>query len=92
MPRAHQAGFRRRCLAGVGLSESVRCHGPDEVRCPTGIVVNDVDCGAVELGSNPGEDMDVCKCIQPLRFVGTLNRKGEERGGRPLATRRVSSL
>ncbi|GFX16294.1 hypothetical protein TNCV_4705471 [Trichonephila clavipes] len=28
MPRAHQAGFSRRSLAGVGLSESVRCHGP----------------------------------------------------------------
>ncbi|GFT27249.1 hypothetical protein TNCV_5140531 [Trichonephila clavipes] len=25
---AHQAGFSRRSLAGVGLSESVRCHGP----------------------------------------------------------------
>ncbi|GFW74226.1 hypothetical protein TNCV_2524301 [Trichonephila clavipes] len=28
MPRAHQAGFSRRSLAGVGLSESVQCHGP----------------------------------------------------------------
>ncbi|GFV90912.1 hypothetical protein TNCV_3616741 [Trichonephila clavipes] len=28
MPRAHQAEFSRRSLAGVGLSESVRCHGP----------------------------------------------------------------
>ncbi|GFW74291.1 RNase H domain-containing protein [Trichonephila clavipes] len=28
VPRAHQAGFSRRSLAGVGLSESVRCHGP----------------------------------------------------------------
>ncbi|GFT40041.1 transmembrane channel-like protein 7 [Trichonephila clavipes] len=25
------------------------------------------------LGSNPGEDMDVCKCIVPLRHGGTLN-------------------
>ncbi|GFW94776.1 uncharacterized protein TNCV_4248161 [Trichonephila clavipes] len=25
---AHQAGLSRRSLAGVGLSESVRCHGP----------------------------------------------------------------
>ncbi|GFU72215.1 transposable element Tc1 transposase [Trichonephila clavipes] len=39
---------------------------------PTGIVVSDADCGAVE-GSNPGEDMDVCKCIVPLRQGGTLN-------------------
>ncbi|GFU49376.1 hypothetical protein TNCV_2161791 [Trichonephila clavipes] len=28
VPRAHQAGSSRRSLAGVGLSESVRCHGP----------------------------------------------------------------
>ncbi|GFT58966.1 uncharacterized protein TNCV_185821 [Trichonephila clavipes] len=25
------------------------------------------------LGSNPGEDIDVCKCIVPLRHLGTLN-------------------
>ncbi|GFV71420.1 uncharacterized protein TNCV_88421 [Trichonephila clavipes] len=24
-------------------------------------------------GSNPGEDMDVCKCIVPSRHVGNLN-------------------
>ncbi|GFW45645.1 zinc finger protein [Trichonephila clavipes] len=28
VPRAPQAGVSRRSLAGVGLSESVRCHGP----------------------------------------------------------------
>ncbi|GFX76675.1 hypothetical protein TNCV_663841 [Trichonephila clavipes] len=28
MPRSHQAGFSRRSLAGVGVFESVRCHGP----------------------------------------------------------------
>ncbi|GFU89822.1 transposable element Tc3 transposase [Trichonephila clavipes] len=28
MPRAHQAGLSRRSLAGVGLSESILCHGP----------------------------------------------------------------
>ncbi|GFU75458.1 HTH_Tnp_Tc3_2 domain-containing protein [Trichonephila clavipes] len=28
MPRAHQAGFSRRSLAGIGFFESVRCHGP----------------------------------------------------------------
>ncbi|GFX03086.1 retrovirus-related Pol polyprotein from transposon 297 [Trichonephila clavipes] len=28
VPRAHQARLSRRSLAGVGLSESVRCHGP----------------------------------------------------------------
>ncbi|GFX18776.1 hypothetical protein TNCV_3019331 [Trichonephila clavipes] len=25
------------------------------------------------MGSNLGEDMDVCKCIVPLRYEGTLN-------------------
>ncbi|GFU22139.1 hypothetical protein TNCV_2060251 [Trichonephila clavipes] len=25
------------------------------------------------MGSNPGEDMNVCKCIMPLRHGGTLN-------------------
>ncbi|GFX71539.1 hypothetical protein TNCV_2695271 [Trichonephila clavipes] len=28
VPRARQAGLCRCSLAGVGLSESVRCHGP----------------------------------------------------------------
>ncbi|GFY10780.1 hypothetical protein TNCV_1123031 [Trichonephila clavipes] len=27
------------------------------------------------LSSNPGEDMDVCKCIVPLRHGGTLNSR-----------------
>ncbi|GFW24598.1 cullin-4A [Trichonephila clavipes] len=27
------------------------------------------------LGSNPGEDMDVCKCILPSRHGGTLNSR-----------------
>ncbi|GFX03629.1 uncharacterized protein TNCV_2112011 [Trichonephila clavipes] len=29
----------------------------------------------VTSGSNPGEDMDVCKCIMPSRHVGTLNSR-----------------
>ncbi|GFX30654.1 hypothetical protein TNCV_4861781 [Trichonephila clavipes] len=27
------------------------------------------------LGSNPGEGMDACKCIVPLRYGGTLNSR-----------------
>ncbi|GFV65507.1 uncharacterized protein TNCV_1737441 [Trichonephila clavipes] len=27
------------------------------------------------LGSKPGEDKDVCKCIVPLRHGGTLNTR-----------------
>ncbi|GFW24102.1 uncharacterized protein TNCV_4951461 [Trichonephila clavipes] len=29
----------------------------------------------VGLGSNPGEDMDACKCIVPLRHEDTLNSR-----------------
>ncbi|GFW39396.1 hypothetical protein TNCV_1833791 [Trichonephila clavipes] len=51
--RAHQAGFSRRSLAGVGLSESVRCHGPglalmtnggvqqQQQHCPPSLLVAD---------------------------------------------------
>ncbi|GFU40738.1 uncharacterized protein TNCV_3230971 [Trichonephila clavipes] len=41
----------------------------------TGIVVSDAGCGAEGMRSNPGEDMDVCKCIVPLRHGGTLNSR-----------------
>ncbi|GFW38031.1 hypothetical protein TNCV_834711 [Trichonephila clavipes] len=35
-----------------------------------------IDCSHREgLGSNPGEDRDVCKCIVPLRHGGTLNSR-----------------
>ncbi|GFW65127.1 hypothetical protein TNCV_393931 [Trichonephila clavipes] len=27
------------------------------------------------MGSNPGEDMDVCKCIMPSRHGSTLSRR-----------------
>ncbi|GFT29656.1 hypothetical protein TNCV_4890841 [Trichonephila clavipes] len=39
------------------------------------------------LGSNPGEDMDVYKCIVPLRHGGTLNSRRDasrEVGGREI--------
>ncbi|GFV09695.1 POU domain protein, partial [Trichonephila clavipes] len=31
-----------------------------------------------DLGSNPGEDIDVCKCIVPSRQEGTLNSRRAE--------------
>ncbi|GFV90214.1 hypothetical protein TNCV_4379301 [Trichonephila clavipes] len=40
---------------------------------PTGIVVIDADCDVAVTGFESGEDMDVCKCIVPLRYLGTLN-------------------
>ncbi|GFV67669.1 hypothetical protein TNCV_4623491 [Trichonephila clavipes] len=36
------------------------------------------------MGSNSGEDMDVCKCIVPLRHGGTLNSR---RAASPLIVR-----
>ncbi|GFW84342.1 uncharacterized protein TNCV_1132111 [Trichonephila clavipes] len=54
------------------------------------------------LGSNPGEDMDVCKCIVPSRHEGTLNSRQAasplvrlvegEKGERPLTLPGVFSL
>ncbi|GFV97160.1 hypothetical protein TNCV_3527451 [Trichonephila clavipes] len=38
MPRAHQAGFSIRSLAGVGRSESVRCHRPGQALLVNGSV------------------------------------------------------
>ncbi|GFX18687.1 hypothetical protein TNCV_3311481 [Trichonephila clavipes] len=71
---------------------------------PSGIVASDADCCAVEslLVSNPGADMDVCKCIVPAWHRGTLNSRrtasplvrlveGEKRWG-PLTIPRVFSL
>ncbi|GFV01811.1 cullin-4A [Trichonephila clavipes] len=55
-------------------------------------VVSSQAKAAEGLGSNPGEDMDVCKCTVPLRHGGTLNRRraasplvwlGEERWEAP---------
>ncbi|GFU85169.1 hypothetical protein TNCV_1554321 [Trichonephila clavipes] len=41
------------------------------IQLPT--AVSDADCGTVGLGSNPGEGMNVCKYIVPLRHGGTLS-------------------
>ncbi|GFT28732.1 uncharacterized protein TNCV_3584671 [Trichonephila clavipes] len=51
-------------MTGVLLAS---CHG--EFRGPRSDYVRQ------GLGSNPGEDMDVCKCIVPLRHGGTLNSR-----------------
>ncbi|GFT25082.1 uncharacterized protein TNCV_179911 [Trichonephila clavipes] len=47
---------------------------------PSGILVSDTDCCVLGstwdcLGSNPGEDMDICKCIVPSWHWGTLNNR-----------------
>ncbi|GFV43516.1 hypothetical protein TNCV_4592401 [Trichonephila clavipes] len=36
-------------------------------------VASDSDSMALGLGSNPGEGSDVCKCVVPLRHIGTQN-------------------
>ncbi|GFV77207.1 uncharacterized protein TNCV_444371 [Trichonephila clavipes] len=41
----------------------------------TCIGISDADCGAVGTGFDPEGDMDVCKCIVPLRHGGTLNSR-----------------
>ncbi|GFY25414.1 hypothetical protein TNCV_2485341 [Trichonephila clavipes] len=46
-------------------------------------MVNDADYCAVGLSSNPGEDMDVCKCIVPSRHGDILNSR---RTASPLVT------
>ncbi|GFU15803.1 hypothetical protein TNCV_2367641 [Trichonephila clavipes] len=38
-------------------------------------MVSDADCCAVGLGSIPGENLDVCKCIVPSWHGGTLNSR-----------------
>ncbi|GFW37966.1 hypothetical protein TNCV_4631671 [Trichonephila clavipes] len=38
-------------------------------------VLSDADCSAVGTGFESEEDMDVCKCIMPLRHGGTLNSR-----------------
>ncbi|GFW81474.1 uncharacterized protein TNCV_2881521 [Trichonephila clavipes] len=43
--------------------------------CKSKQVVSDADCCAVFLGSSPGEDMDVCKCIVPSRHGRTLSSR-----------------
>ncbi|GFW17697.1 uncharacterized protein TNCV_2652541 [Trichonephila clavipes] len=43
------------------------------MRCSSGIVVS--DAVPLGLGSNPGEDIDVCKCIVPSWHGGTLNSR-----------------
>ncbi|GFU66591.1 hypothetical protein TNCV_3335721 [Trichonephila clavipes] len=42
---------------------------------PTNIVVSDSDCGSVRTVFESLEDMDVCKCIVPMRHEGTLNSR-----------------
>ncbi|GFV43105.1 uncharacterized protein TNCV_1410021 [Trichonephila clavipes] len=56
----------------------------------------------LNLDSNPGEDMDVCKCTVPSWHRRTLNSRRAAspllrlveggKGGRPLTTSRVLSL
>ncbi|GFT42551.1 transposable element Tcb2 transposase [Trichonephila clavipes] len=58
--------------------DNIRClinSMPDRVAAciAAGAVVSDDDCCAI--GSNPGEGMDVCKCILISRLGGALNSR-----------------
>ncbi|GFV55998.1 hypothetical protein TNCV_2729021 [Trichonephila clavipes] len=52
VPRAHQAGFSRQSLAGVGLSESVLCHGPGLALLTNGGVQQQIIPKALEYNKN----------------------------------------
>ncbi|GFW15269.1 hypothetical protein TNCV_174141 [Trichonephila clavipes] len=43
--------------------------------CPNGKWLATLTAMPQGLSSNPGEDMDVCKCIGPLRHGGILNSR-----------------
>ncbi|GFV01728.1 hypothetical protein TNCV_3261411 [Trichonephila clavipes] len=62
--------------------------------------VSAADCCAVGLGLNPGEEMDICKCIVPWWHESTLNGRPatsplevgkRKRGGDPWTTPRLIS-
>ncbi|GFW33066.1 uncharacterized protein TNCV_2109961 [Trichonephila clavipes] len=53
------------------MTTSVMCSRPDD---PLAIAAIKRHEGR-GLGSNPGEDMDVCKCIVPSRHRGTLSSR-----------------
>ncbi|GFW64238.1 hypothetical protein TNCV_775021 [Trichonephila clavipes] len=57
IPRAHQAGFSRRFLAGVGYFESVRRHGPGLALLTNGSVQQQHEGGRGCCGNRGG-----CNC------------------------------
>ncbi|GFX30488.1 transposable element Tcb2 transposase [Trichonephila clavipes] len=67
---AHLPQDNIRCLINSMPDRVAAC-----IAAGGGIVVSDADCGAVGLGSNPREDMDVYKCVVPLWHGGTLNSR-----------------
>ncbi|GFS98236.1 hypothetical protein TNCV_944201 [Trichonephila clavipes] len=56
------------------LSMGRRCETclAEGVGHPSGKVVSDVTAAPLGMGSNPGEDMDVCKCVVPSRQGANL--------------------
>ncbi|GFW86655.1 hypothetical protein TNCV_4334391 [Trichonephila clavipes] len=71
------------CKPGVGGLRCDRCEpgywglhkateGNSGCSC---LVVSDANCCAVGMGSNPGEDIEVCKCFVLVRHGGTLNSR-----------------
>ncbi|GFV29489.1 transposable element Tcb2 transposase [Trichonephila clavipes] len=77
-PRTGKSSSGRVGLVIKSLIDSMpqSCHA-------SGIVVSDADCCAVGMGSNPGEIMDVSKCIVPLRHRGAINSR---RGASPFVS------
>ncbi|GFU95801.1 uncharacterized protein TNCV_4903931 [Trichonephila clavipes] len=60
---------------GCNLAIMLKYHSCGTANRPFDVVVSDADFYALGLGSNPIEDMDVCKCIVHSRHGVTLNSR-----------------
>ncbi|GFV03356.1 uncharacterized protein TNCV_4019531 [Trichonephila clavipes] len=61
----HTPQFEKRCIKSI--KNGFVAHPVQWLVTPTAVPLG--------MGSNPGEDMDVCKCILPSRHGGTLNNR-----------------
>ncbi|GFV92184.1 hypothetical protein TNCV_1896201 [Trichonephila clavipes] len=69
MPRAHQGGFSRRSLAGVGFFESARSHGP-------GVALLENGGGQQQKSLNHASQM---YCLGYIEGTRAHTRKWEEK-------------
>ncbi|GFX57519.1 hypothetical protein TNCV_3051691 [Trichonephila clavipes] len=91
MPRAHQVGFSRRFLAGVGFFENARCHGPGLALLTNGGVQQQVTCDNPYLGEPSLHLLDLdlwetdhltgTSAHAPQRPMVTYTRMGTEGSG-----------
>ncbi|GFU83238.1 uncharacterized protein TNCV_3738491 [Trichonephila clavipes] len=80
MPRAPQAGFSRRSLAGVRFFESVRCHGPGLALLTNGGVqqqqhpIGGIPIAAISQSEVPRDYHNGAQRINPENRVGSSFR------------------